>query len=113
MHDRLVGQSCPGHDIGGAGGSANEFAANNERTTIARDKIKSLQESPVSPMPENLLNAFKPQELRDLFAYLQAEIKAHPVPVPAAPPYPNKSLKAAVQASGTKAAGAPKRNDER
>ncbi|HYV28392.1 MAG TPA: c-type cytochrome, partial [Candidatus Eisenbacteria bacterium] len=49
------------------------LAANNERTTIGRDKIKSLQESPVSLMPENLLNALKPQELRDLFAYLQAD----------------------------------------
>jgi tricorn protease len=30
--------------------------------------------------------------------YLDAEIKAHPVPVPPPPAYPNKSLKAAVQA---------------
>lgn len=49
------------------------LAANNERMTIAREKIKSLQESPVSLMPENLLNGLKPQELRDLFAYLQAD----------------------------------------
>jgi tricorn protease len=45
-------------------------------------------------------------------AYLQGEIKAHPIPVPEAPPYPNKSLKAAVQAGNTKA-GAPKRNDQK
>ena len=49
------------------------LAANNERTNIPRDKIKSLQESPVSLMPENILNALKPQELRDLFAYLQSD----------------------------------------
>jgi putative heme-binding domain-containing protein len=48
-------------------------AANAERTTIRRDQIKSLNESPVSLMPENLLNALKPQELRDLFSYLQSE----------------------------------------
>ena len=49
-------------------------------------------------------------QLDAAIAYLQAEIKAHPIPVPAAPPYPNKSLKAAVQAGNTKAAGAPKKN---
>ena len=49
------------------------LAANNERTTIARDQIKTLQESPVSLMPENLLNGLKPQELRDLFSYLQSD----------------------------------------
>jgi putative heme-binding domain-containing protein len=46
-------------------------AAKNERTTIARDQIKTLQESPVSLMPEGLLNGLKPQELRDLFSYLE------------------------------------------
>ncbi|HEY2378053.1 MAG TPA: S41 family peptidase [Gemmatimonadaceae bacterium] len=57
---------------------------------------------------------FKGQDaqLDAAIAYLQGEIKAHPVPVPAAPAYPNKSLKAAVQAGNTKA-GAPKRNDQR
>jgi tricorn protease len=51
-------------------------------------------------------------QLDAAIAYLQGEIKAHPVPVPGAPAYPNKSLKAATQAGNTKA-GAPKRNDER
>ena len=51
-------------------------------------------------------------QLDAAIAYLQGEIKAHPVPVPAAPAYPNKSLKAAVQAGSTKT-GAPKRNDKR
>src|SRR5437867_8772783 len=37
------------------------LAANNERATVARDQIKTLQESPVSLMPENLLNGLKPQ----------------------------------------------------
>jgi len=49
-------------------------------------------------------------QLDAAIAYLQGEIKAHPIPVPVAPPYPNKSLKAAVQAGNTKAAGAPKKN---
>ena len=57
---------------------------------------------------------FKGQDaqLDAAIAYLQGEIKAHPIPVPEAPPYPNKSLKAAVQAGNTKA-GAPKRNDQK
>ncbi len=31
-----------------------------------------MRESPVSLMPENILKELKPQELRDLFSYLQA-----------------------------------------
>jgi putative membrane-bound dehydrogenase-like protein len=45
----------------------------NQRTKLARDRIESMQESPVSLMPENLLKELKPQELRDLFGYLQAD----------------------------------------
>jgi putative heme-binding domain-containing protein len=45
--------------------------AKGERITIARDKVQTLKESPVSLMPEGLLTAMKPQQLRDLFAYLQ------------------------------------------
>ena len=52
-------------------------------------------------------------QLDAAIAYLQGEIKAHPVPVPVAPAYPNKSLKAVVPAGTTKAAGAPKRNDDK
>jgi putative membrane-bound dehydrogenase-like protein len=45
--------------------------AKAEATMLKRDDIVSLRESPVSLMPEGLLTALKPQELRDLFAYLQ------------------------------------------
>jgi tricorn protease len=51
-------------------------------------------------------------QLDAAIAYLQGEIKAHPVPVPPPPPYPNKSLKAVIQAGGAKA-GTQKRNDEK
>jgi len=53
--------------------SVTILMANNERTAISHDKIKSLRESPVSLMPDNLLKTLKPQELRDLFGYLQSE----------------------------------------
>ena len=45
----------------------------NQRTKIAREKIDSLVESPVSLMPEDTLKPLKPLELRDLFSYLQSE----------------------------------------
>jgi len=51
-------------------------------------------------------------QLDAAIAYLQGEIKAHPVPVPPPPAYPNKSLKA-VQAGTTKAGAASKQNDKR
>jgi len=45
--------------------------AKTERVTVPRDKIESIQESTVSLMPENLLKDLQPQELRDLFSYLE------------------------------------------
>jgi putative heme-binding domain-containing protein len=45
--------------------------AKNERTTVPRGEIESLHESPTSLMPDNLHKGLTPQELRDLFAYLQ------------------------------------------
>jgi putative membrane-bound dehydrogenase-like protein len=52
------------------------LSAKNERTTIARDQIELLEESSVSLMPDNLLAPLKPQELRDLFSYLQSDATA-------------------------------------
>jgi putative membrane-bound dehydrogenase-like protein len=46
--------------------------AKNEKTVIPRKRIEIIKESPISLMPENLLMELKPQELRDLFAYLQS-----------------------------------------
>ena len=47
--------------------------AKGERQTIPAAEIEELYDSPVSLMPENLYQQFKPQELRDLFAHLQAK----------------------------------------
>jgi len=49
------------------------LASNGERTTIPRSEMKSMDESRTSLMPEGLLHTLKPQELRDLFAYLQGD----------------------------------------
>ena len=43
------------------------------RITVARDQVKRLAESPVSRMPEGLLDGLTPQQVRDLFAYLATE----------------------------------------
>jgi putative heme-binding domain-containing protein len=49
------------------------LGANNQRTVIARDKIERIDDSAISLMPENLLKELKPQDLRDLFSYLQSK----------------------------------------
>jgi type 1 glutamine amidotransferase len=46
--------------------------AKNERTVIARDAIEELTASPVSLMPEKLLDEFDDQQIRDLFSYLES-----------------------------------------
>jgi putative heme-binding domain-containing protein len=43
------------------------------RTQVARSEIDELRESNVSLMPEALYKEFSPQELRDLFRFLQSE----------------------------------------
>lgn len=47
--------------------------AKNQRTEIPRNQIEAIRESPLSLMPENIIKELKPQELRDLFAYLQSK----------------------------------------
>ncbi|MDB6027002.1 MAG: Dehydrogenase [Verrucomicrobiales bacterium] len=46
---------------------------NNQRHTVARERIKSLNESAVSLMPEGLLETLPPQELIDLIGYLRSK----------------------------------------
>ena len=47
--------------------------AKNQRSTIARGEIEQIQPSSLSLMPERLLETLAPQELRDLFRYLQSD----------------------------------------
>ncbi|HEY2839199.1 MAG TPA: PVC-type heme-binding CxxCH protein [Pirellulales bacterium] len=58
-------------------GSVTLLSAKNERMRLPRGEIASLDESSQSLMPENIVEQCSPQELRDLFAWLQqpAEIK--------------------------------------
>ncbi|MBU6401056.1 MAG: HEAT repeat domain-containing protein, partial [Verrucomicrobia bacterium] len=52
----------------------------NQRHVLSRDQVKELNQSSVSLMPEGLLEGLKPQEILDLFAYLQSDgpAAAHP-----------------------------------
>jgi putative heme-binding domain-containing protein len=54
------------------GASITIVDANNQRTKVPRNEIDELREAEVSLMPERLLEKLTPQELRDLFAYLQS-----------------------------------------
>lgn len=49
--------------------------AKNKRTVLNRNDLEQLQESPVSLMPDNLLDELSEQQIRDLFAYLQSDGK--------------------------------------
>jgi putative membrane-bound dehydrogenase-like protein len=53
------------------GASITILDAKNERIKLPRTEVESLEESDVSLMPERILETLTPQELRDLFAYLQ------------------------------------------
>jgi putative heme-binding domain-containing protein len=56
-------------------GTLTLLGAKNERTEIPRDQIETIAESHTSLMPDNILAPLAPQELRDLFAYLQSDEK--------------------------------------
>jgi putative membrane-bound dehydrogenase-like protein len=54
-------------------GGVTLVGANGQKTSLPRAKVESIQESPTSLMPEGLLRPLRPQEVRDLFRYLQSE----------------------------------------
>ncbi|HLN30529.1 MAG TPA: PVC-type heme-binding CxxCH protein [Gemmataceae bacterium] len=45
----------------------------NQRTILAREDIETLKPSPLSLMPEKLLDPFSDQDIRDFFSYLQSD----------------------------------------
>ena len=49
--------------------------AKNKRTAIHRGELEDLRESNTSLMPDNLLDELSEQQIRDLFAYLQANVE--------------------------------------
>lgn len=53
------------------GGSVTILDAKNERRKIPRSEIETIAEAPTSLMPERILDPLTPEELRDLFSYLE------------------------------------------
>jgi putative membrane-bound dehydrogenase-like protein len=47
------------------------ITAENKRIKLSRDEIDEISESEISQMPEKIVDALSPQDLRDLFSYLQ------------------------------------------
>jgi putative heme-binding domain-containing protein len=72
------GRLLTGLIVNETAGAITLVDAKNQRTTIPRSKIDELHELPVSLMPEDLLKNLKPNELRDLFRYLQADAPEQP-----------------------------------
>jgi putative heme-binding domain-containing protein len=64
-------QSLAGLIVESSPAAVTVLDRNNQRHLIARDQIKTLNPSAVSLMPEGLLEALTPQQVMDLFAYLQ------------------------------------------
>jgi putative heme-binding domain-containing protein len=48
---------------------------NNQQHVLSRAQISELKESAVSLMPDGLLEALTPQQVMDLFAYVQSDRK--------------------------------------
>ncbi len=53
-----------------------------QKTAVPKADIESMLPSPVSLMPEKLLDSLADTEIRDLFAYLQADAGKKPEPAP-------------------------------
>jgi len=67
------GRVVTGFPIARQESSVTVVNAKNEQTTIALNEIAELHDSPVSLMPDDLYRQLKPQELRDLFSYLEQD----------------------------------------
>jgi putative heme-binding domain-containing protein len=49
--------------------------AKNQRTVIAQDEIEEMTRSPLSIMPEKILEQLDAQQVRDLMGYLRSDVK--------------------------------------
>jgi putative heme-binding domain-containing protein len=54
------------------GATITVLDAKNECVRIRREEVDSLEESQISLMPERILDELSPQQIRDLFAYLES-----------------------------------------
>ena len=66
-----AGRTLSGLPVAKSDSSMTLVDSKGERQELPLSEIAELRDSPVSLMPENLYRQFTPQQLRDLFAYLQ------------------------------------------
>jgi hypothetical protein len=52
-----------------------EVIGPTEKKTVLAEDIDSIKPLNVSPMPENLLEALKAEEIRNLFGYLMSPVQ--------------------------------------
>ncbi|MHB1425397.1 MAG: PVC-type heme-binding CxxCH protein [Gemmataceae bacterium] len=67
------GRSLFGLVVENTPGSVTLVDSKNERTVVARSKIEEMTPSPVSLMPEKILDPLSDEEICDLFSYLQGD----------------------------------------
>jgi len=67
------GRSLTGLVVESNAGSVTLADGKNERTVIPRPRIEQMAPSPVSLMPEKILDPLTDQEICDLFAYLTGD----------------------------------------
>jgi putative membrane-bound dehydrogenase-like protein len=72
------GRSLFGLIVENTPGSVTLVDSKNERTVVSRSKIEQMAPSPVSLMPEKILDPLKDEELCDLFRYLQSDGQESP-----------------------------------
>jgi putative membrane-bound dehydrogenase-like protein len=66
------GRTLTGLIVEQSGDALTLVDAQNQRTVLSRIDVKEVEASSVSLMPEGLLEALTPEQVRDLFTYLQA-----------------------------------------
>ena len=67
-----VGRVLTGLPVARTDSTLTLVDSKGDKQDVATSEIDQLHESPVSLMPDNLYHQFTPQQLRDLFAYLQS-----------------------------------------
>lgn len=68
------GRSLTGLIVEQSAGALTLLDAQNQRTLLNHAEIKEITASATSLMPEGLLEALEPQQVRDLFSYLQGNL---------------------------------------
>jgi putative heme-binding domain-containing protein len=69
------GQSVTGLMVESSTSSVTIRDRNNQQHVQSREQISELKESAISLMPDGLLEALTPQQIMDLFAYVQSDGK--------------------------------------